>query len=104
MSTITTQGVGTSGLPFDLTKGQPIVSLPISPTEAIATKATDIMVGKWLPETAKVMDKVCVVNSMTSRQGAHEQGTYIMHTSYDMRGTVKHPSLGAWVMKLGGHS
>jgi uncharacterized protein (DUF1501 family) len=74
----------------------------MGPTEAIATKATDIMVGKWLPETAKVMDKVCVVNSMTSRQGAHEQGTYIMHTSYDMRGTVKHPSLGAWVMKLGG--
>lgn len=74
----------------------------MGPTEAIPTKATDIMVGKWLPKTAGVMDKVCVVNSMTSRQGAHEQGTYIMHTSYDMRGTVKHPSLGAWVMKLGG--
>ena len=71
-------------------------------TEAIPTKATDIMIGKWLPKTAEVMDKVCVVNSMTSRQGAHEQGTYMMHTSYDMRGTVKHPSLGAWVMMLGG--
>jgi len=74
----------------------------MGPTEAIATKASDIMVSKYLPETAKVMDKVCVVNSMTSRQGAHEQGTYIMHTSYEMRGTVKHPSIGAWVMKLGG--
>jgi hypothetical protein len=74
----------------------------MGPTEAIATSATDIMVGKYLPKTAEVMDKVCVINSMTSRQGAHEQGTYIMHTSYDMRGTVKHPSLGAWVMKLGG--
>ena len=71
-------------------------------TEAIPTKATDVMIGKWLPKTAGVMDKVCVINSMTSRQGAHEQGTYIMHTSYDMRGTVKHPSIGAWVMKLGG--
>jgi DNA sulfur modification protein DndB len=38
MSTyLTTQGAGTSGLAFDLTKGQPIVSLPISPAEAIAT-------------------------------------------------------------------
>lgn len=74
----------------------------MGPTEAISTSATDIMVGKYLPKTAEVMDKVCVINSMTSRQGAHEQGTYIMHTSYDMRGTVKHPSLGAWVMKLGG--
>jgi hypothetical protein len=74
----------------------------MGPTEAIATSATDVMVGNYLPKTAEVMDKVCVINSMTSRQGAHEQGTYIMHTSYDMRGTVKHPSLGAWVMKLGG--
>ena len=74
----------------------------MGPMEAIPTKATDIFVGKNLPKTAEVMDKVCVINSMTSRQGAHEQGTYIMHTSYEMRGTVKHPSLGAWVMKLGG--
>jgi len=76
----------------------------MGPTEAIPTKASDIFVGKSLPKTAEVMDKVCVINSMTSRQGAHEQGTYIMHTSYDMRGTVKHPSLGAWVMKLGGRT
>lgn len=71
-------------------------------TEAISTSATDIQIGHYLPKTAEVMDKVCVINSMTSRQGAHEQGAYIMHTSYDMRGTVKHPTLGAWVNKLGG--
>ncbi|RYD61508.1 MAG: DUF1501 domain-containing protein [Verrucomicrobiaceae bacterium] len=76
----------------------------MGPMEALPTKASDIFVGKYLPKTAEVMDKVCVINSMTSRQGAHEQGTYIMHTSYEMRGTVKHPSLGAWVMKLGGRS
>ncbi|MEK7953893.1 DUF1501 domain-containing protein [Luteolibacter soli] len=76
----------------------------MGPMEAIPTKASDIFVGKNLPKTAEVMDKVCVINSMTSRQGAHEQGTYIMHTSYEMRGTVKHPSLGAWVMKLGGRT
>jgi len=48
------------------------------------------------------MDNVCVINSMSSTQGAHEQGSYIMHTSYSLRGTIKHPSLGAWVLKLGG--
>ncbi len=71
-------------------------------TEAIPTKADGIMVGHYLKKTAEVMDKVCVVNSMNSTQGAHEQGTYTMHTSYDMRGTIKHPSLGSWVVKLGG--
>jgi hypothetical protein len=71
-------------------------------TEAIATKADGLMVGHYLSKTAEVMDKVCVINSMNSTQGAHEQGAYVMHTSYDMRGTVKHPSLGSWVLKLGG--
>ena len=71
-------------------------------TEAISTKADGVQVGHYLPETAKVMDKVCVINSMNSTQGAHEQGSYIMHTSYAMRGTIQHPSLGAWAVKLGG--
>lgn len=71
-------------------------------TEAIPTKADGIMVGHYLKKTAAVMDKVCVINSMNSTQGAHEQGSYIMHTSYSLRGTIKHPSLGAWVLKLGG--
>ena len=71
-------------------------------TEAIPTKATDVMVGHYLKKTADVMDKVCVINSMNSTQGAHEQGSYLMHTSYTLRGTIKHPSLGSWVVKLGG--
>jgi hypothetical protein len=71
-------------------------------TEAIPTKADGVMLGHYLPKTAQVMDHVCVVNSMNSTQGAHEQGAYTMHTSYDMRGTIKHPSLGAWVLRLGG--
>lgn len=71
-------------------------------TETIGTKADGVQIGHYLPETAKIMDKVCVVNSMNSTQGAHEQGSYIMHTSYGMRGTIQHPSLGAWVLKLGG--
>lgn len=71
-------------------------------TEAIASSADDIFVGGKLAKTSEVMDKVCVVNSMTSKQGAHEQGAYMMHTSYAMRGTVKHPSLGAWTLKLAG--
>lgn len=74
----------------------------MGPTEAIGSKADGIQVGSFLPKSAEVMDKVCVVNSMTSTDGAHEHGSYILHTSYPMRGTVEHPALGAWVIKLGG--
>ena len=71
-------------------------------TEIIASKADGIMLGHYLPKTAQVMDKACVINSMNSTQGAHEQGSYTMHTSYALRGTIKHPSLGSWVLRLGG--
>lgn len=74
----------------------------MGPSTALASKADGIQVTNFLPHTAGVMDKVCVINSMTSVNGAHEHGSYILHTSYDMRGTVQHPSLGAWVIKLGG--
>jgi hypothetical protein len=71
-------------------------------TEAIPTKVDGLMLGNYLPKTAGVIEHVCVINSMNSTQGAHEQGTYAMHTSYNLRGTIKHPGLGAWVVKLGG--
>jgi len=74
----------------------------MGPTTALASKADGIQVTNFLPYTAAVMDKVCVINSMTSENGAHEHGSYILHTSYPLRGTIQHPSLGAWVIKLGG--
>jgi uncharacterized protein (DUF1501 family) len=71
-------------------------------TEVIKTNADGVTIGHYLPKTAEVMDKVCVVNSLKSTQGAHEQGSYVMHTSYNMLGTIRHPSLGSWVARLGG--
>jgi hypothetical protein len=74
----------------------------MGPMGTIPSKVDGIQLGQHLPKTAAIMDKVTVINSMNSTQGAHEQGTYIMHTSYEMRGTIRHPSLGAWALKLGG--
>jgi hypothetical protein len=73
----------------------------MGPTETIVGKA-DVEISGYLPKTAAVTDKMCIINSINSTQGAHEQGTYVMHHSYSPRGTIKHPSLGSWVLKLGG--
>lgn len=69
---------------------------------AIKTNVSGIRVSKFFPEVAKQMDKIAIVNSLTTTQGAHEEGRYIMHTSYAQRGTIRHPDMGAWVTKLGG--
>ena len=72
------------------------------PTEVLKTNADGVRVSQHFPNMAKQMDKVAVINSVTSNQGAHAQGRYLMHTSYVMRGTIKHPSIGAWLNLMDG--
>lgn len=72
------------------------------PVEALRTRADGVMLGQYFPLLAEQMDKVCLVSSMHSRQGAHEQAQYVMRTSFEMRGTIQHPSLGAWVNRMAG--
>ena len=71
-------------------------------TEAINTSADGIQIGSWLPKTAKQMHLASLVRSINSNQGAHEQANYLLHTSYQKRGTIVHPSMGSWVSKLCG--
>ena len=73
------------------------------PTEAIRTNVTGLRMSGYLPSLAKQMDKLAVVNSMFSNQGAHEEGRYFMHSSYTKRGTIKHPGIGSWLVKFDGN-
>ncbi len=75
------------------------------PVKPIKTSADGIRVSEYLPLTAQQMHHAAVVRSLTSTQGAHEEGIYYMHTSYALRGTIRHPGLGAWLQVLqgGGH-
>ena len=71
-------------------------------TTAISTTADGIQLGNWLPNTAKQMHNAALIRSLTSNQGAHQQANYLLHTSYQRRGTIKHPTLGSWVSRLSG--
>jgi|TARA_B100000519_G_C14240920_1_gene437274 hypothetical protein len=71
-------------------------------TKAINTSADGIQLGHWLPETAKQMHKASLVRSLNTNQGAHQQATYLLHTSYQKRGTIIHPTLGSWITKKRG--
>ncbi|MDB4391994.1 DUF1501 domain-containing protein, partial [bacterium] len=69
------------------------------PVESIKTSADGVQLSEFFPLLSKQMHNVAVINSMNSTQGAHAQGNYFMHTSYFLRGTVKHPDMGAWASK-----
>lgn len=71
-------------------------------TSAINTSADGIQLGHWLPKTAQQMHLASLVRSVNSNQGAHEQANYLLHTSYQKRGTIIHPSMGSWISKLCG--
>jgi hypothetical protein len=74
------------------------------PVQPLATSADGVQVSEYFPLLARQMHHVAVVRSLSSNQGAHEQGNYFMHTSYALRGTVKHPSLGAWMLRFSGRT
>ena len=70
---------------------------------ALKTSADGVRVSNYFPKMAKQMHHTAVVNSMTSTQGAHTQGSYFTHTSYESRGTIEHPHMGSWVNYLAGN-
>jgi len=67
---------------------------------AIQTSLDGYRVSKFFPKMAKHMNKMCVINSISTGTAAHAQAQYLMRTSYETRGTIKHPHLGAWSSKF----
>jgi hypothetical protein len=72
------------------------------PVKAIKTKADGVQISEYLPQLANHTDKTAIIRSMSSTAGAHDQGNYLMHTSYDQRSTIRHPGIGAWKLKMDG--
>ena len=66
-------------------------------TKAIPTSVPGIQIAENLPETAGVMDDVCLIRSVNSKEGSHPRASFLMHTGYVPTASVKHPELGAVV-------
>jgi Protein of unknown function (DUF1501) len=69
-------------------------------TKTINTNADGIRLSENLPLMARLADKLAIIRSMSSTQGAHEQGQYFQRTSYTLRSSIRHPSMGAWLEKF----
>jgi hypothetical protein len=69
----------------------------MGPTKAIGTSADGVQISEYLPRMADQMHRALLINSVATNTAAHEQANYYMHTSFTLRGTIKHPGLGAWL-------
>ncbi|MDA1018486.1 MAG: DUF1501 domain-containing protein, partial [Planctomycetota bacterium] len=65
------------------------------PTQAIRTSVSGIEIAQDWTRTAKVMNDIALLRSLTNKEGSHQRATYQMHTGYIPSGSVKHPSLAA---------
>ena len=73
------------------------------PGDAIKTSA-DFQVTEFLPKTAAIANKICVLRTMTAEVGVHKPAQYVIRTGYTSRGTVRHPNIGAWAQHYLGRS
>lgn len=69
-------------------------------TKAIDTNVAGIQLGHYLPLLSKQADKIAIIRSMSSTQGAHGPGRYFMRTGYTERASIVHPTAGGWINKL----
>src|SRR5207302_7793083 len=66
---------------------------------AIETNVSGIRISEHLPKTAKVMDKVALVRTLSSNIAAHEQASQYLLTGYKPLPTLEYPSYGSVVSK-----
>jgi hypothetical protein len=69
-------------------------------TASIATKLPGVRFGEHLPRLAGLADRLTIIRSLTTETGAHEQGTYLMRTSYPQLNSIRHPSFGSWAVHV----
>ena len=69
------------------------------PFKEIATAAPGVRISEHLPRIARHMDRAVIVRSMSTKEGDHGQGAFLMRTGYRPQGPVDYPSIGALVAK-----
>ena len=65
----------------------------------IATTADGLQISEHLPKLAKQGQHLAVIRSVSTKEGDHGRGTYLMRTGYIPGGPVEYPTLGSLVSK-----
>lgn len=61
----------------------------------IQTASPGLRFSEHLPKLAGMSDKLAVLRGLTTREGDHGRGTYLMRTGYSPMGPVRYPCIGS---------
>jgi Protein of unknown function (DUF1501) len=61
----------------------------------ISTSAPGVKISEHMPVTARQMQHLAIIRSLTTSEGDHNRGRQLMHTSYTPSPIIPYPSLGS---------
>lgn len=65
----------------------------------IATNVSGIQISEHLPQLAKQADQLAILRGLSTKEGDHGRGTFLMRTGHGPTGPIRYPSIGASLSK-----
>jgi hypothetical protein len=69
----------------------------------IETSVPGLRFSEHLPKLAKMAEHMAVVRSLSTAEGDHSRGTYLMHTGHRPAGPISYPTIGSSLSKALGN-
>jgi hypothetical protein len=63
------------------------------------TAVPGLRFSEHLPQLAKQADKLAIVRSLSTKEGDHGRGTYLVRTGHQPMGPIQYPSIGSSIAK-----
>src|SRR5262249_32040268 len=69
------------------------------PFRETPTSVPGVRISEHLPKLARNMHDIAIIRSMSTREGDHGRGTFLMRTGYLPTGPIQYPSMGSYLSK-----
>ena len=70
----------------------------------VATKVPGLRFSEHLPKLGEMADRLAVVRSLSTKEGDHGRGTFVVRTGQKPQGPIQYPSIGSSLSKALGKS
>ena len=74
------------------------------PFKEIETSVPGLKISEHLPKLASQAENLAIIRSLSTAEGDHSRGTYLMHTGHKPGGPITFPTIGSTISKALGSS
>jgi hypothetical protein len=67
--------------------------------QEVSTAVPGLRFSEHLPKLAKLADHLAIVRSLSTKEGDHGRGTYLVRTGHQPQGPIQYPGIGAALSK-----